>query len=44
MDIADATVSVPTAPLLAELESATHRATALYERIRGLAPPPGPPG
>jgi hypothetical protein len=34
MDIADAGVSVPVAPLLEELEASARRATALYTQIR----------
>ncbi|MBQ0930312.1 GAF domain-containing protein [Ideonella alba] len=41
MDIADSSASVPTAPMLEELESATRRATSLVERIRRLSTPPG---
>lgn len=39
MDIADGNSTAPVAPLLQELEASTRRATALYGRIRGLAPP-----
>ncbi|MBQ0960490.1 GAF domain-containing protein [Ideonella sp. 4Y11] len=44
MDIADSSASVPTAPMLEELESATRRATSLVERIRRLSTPPGADG